>query len=85
MDLRSQLDARKEKVEEYLENIFDPIIQANLRRAMEHLPNAGGKRLRPICAMLACELAGTKTITASMERAIIAHGGTMVQVMRARS
>ena len=34
---------------------------------------------------LACELAGTKTITASMERAIIAHGGTMVQVMRARS
>ena len=58
MDLRSELKARKEKVEKYLENIFDPIIQANLRSAMEHLPNAGGKRLRPICAMLACELAG---------------------------
>ncbi len=58
MDLRWELETRKEKVEEYLENIFDPIVQANLRAAMEHLPNAGGKRLRPICAMLACELAG---------------------------
>ena len=58
MDLRSELVKRKERVEKYLENIFDPIVQANLRRAMEHLPNAGGKRLRPICAMLACELAG---------------------------
>jgi len=58
LNLRLELESRKNEVEEYLKNIFDPIVQANLRSAMEHLPNAGGKRLRPICAMLACELAG---------------------------
>jgi hypothetical protein len=34
---------------------------------------------------LACALAGTRTITPSMEHAILAHGGTMVEVFRPRA
>jgi len=58
LDLKNELDRRKLKVDEYLTGIFDPIKQMNLRAAMLHLPGAGGKRLRPICTMLACELVG---------------------------
>lgn len=58
MDLKKELQNRKLKVDEYLGNIFEPIKQNTLRKAIEHLPNAGGKRLRPICTMLACEMFG---------------------------
>lgn len=58
MDLKMELDTRKRMVDEYLKGIFDPIRQPTLKDAMEHLLDAGGKRLRPIGAILGCELMG---------------------------
>ena len=64
MDLYKELETRKKMVDEYLVGIFDPIRQPTLKDAMEHLLDAGGKRWRPICAMLGCELMGGAAETA---------------------
>jgi len=56
LDLNYELNERKELVEDYLDGIFSAIDQHTLRSAIEHLPNAGGKRLRPICSILSCEM-----------------------------
>ena len=56
--LRETLDARRKLVDDALARSFDDLRPERLRDATRWYPDAGGKRLRPIMAMLACEAAG---------------------------
>lgn len=52
------LESHRRLVEEALAGCFDGIEPAPLREATRWYPDAGGKRLRPLMALLACEAAG---------------------------
>lgn len=56
--LRATLDRHRRLVEESLAGCFEGIEPAPLRDATRWYPDAGGKRLRPVMALLACEAAG---------------------------
>ncbi len=58
MDFQREIEIRRDMVNEYMVDIFDTIKQPRLRKAMQHLPDTGGKRLRPIFSILSCELTG---------------------------
>jgi len=65
MDLKESLGDRITIVDEALEASLDLDIQKKLYDAMRHLPLAGGKRLRPVMAMLVADAisgTGRKTI-----------------------
>ena len=57
-NLKRVLDHHRRLVEEGLASCFDGIEPAPLRDATRWYPDAGGKRLRPVMALLACEAAG---------------------------
>ena len=57
-DLRRALDAHRRLVDAALARSFDEVEPPRLRDATRWYPDAGGKRLRPAMAMLACEAAG---------------------------
>jgi len=65
MDLKEALGGRIAMVDEALEESLDLDIQKKLYDAMRHLPLAGGKRLRPVMAMLVAD-----AISGSGERTI---------------
>ncbi len=50
--------ARIGEVNEYVARSFEVIGNANLKAAMAHYPQAGGKRLRPLLATMSCEAVG---------------------------
>lgn len=52
------------KINDYLMQTMDVIEDKNLRKAMSHYPAAGGKRLRPLLATIACEAVGGKASSA---------------------
>ena len=56
--LKQALDARRALVDDALRTAFDDLRPERLRDATKWYPDAGGKRLRPVMAMLACEAAG---------------------------
>ncbi|MDP6275259.1 MAG: polyprenyl synthetase family protein, partial [Candidatus Poseidoniia archaeon] len=58
MELKATLTARAAPVEAALREYLLVRPPENLYRAMAHIPLAGGKRLRPVMALLACELVG---------------------------
>ena len=58
MELKVALAARAAPVEAALREYLQVRPPENLYRAMAHIPLAGGKRLRPVMALLACELVG---------------------------
>ena len=58
MELKVALAARVAPVEAALREYLRVRPPENLYRAMAHIPLAGGKRLRPVMALLACELVG---------------------------
>lgn len=60
MDFDDEIGKRRAMMNRYMDGIFEPIMQSTLRNAMKYLPGSGGKRLRPIFALLSCELAGGK-------------------------
>jgi geranylgeranyl diphosphate synthase type I len=55
MDLMSILEDRISAVNLALETALDVGDQEKLRKAIRHIPMAGGKRLRPVLAMLAAD------------------------------
>ncbi|OGS55318.1 MAG: hypothetical protein A3K60_00510 [Euryarchaeota archaeon RBG_19FT_COMBO_56_21] len=55
---------RVQKINEQLMHSFDVIQDKNLKAAMAHYPAAGGKRLRPLLATIACEAVGGEPNTA---------------------
>ena len=57
-DFAAYLEAARLKVEEALEASLGPERPESLREAMRYSLLAGGKRLRPILCLAACELAG---------------------------
>ena len=57
-DFNSYLAARKSEVEAALDAALGPERPESLREAMRYSLLAGGKRLRPILCLAACELAG---------------------------
>ena len=57
-DFKAYLAKAKAKVEEALDQSLRPERPESLREAMRYSLLAGGKRLRPILCMAACELAG---------------------------
>ena len=57
-DLKRTLESHRRLVDEGLATCFDDIEPAPLRDATRWYPDAGGKRLRPVMALLACEAAG---------------------------
>jgi len=58
MDLKATLRERAAPVEAALREYLREREPVRLYRAMAHIPLAGGKRLRPVMALLACELVG---------------------------
>ncbi|HIH69316.1 polyprenyl synthetase family protein [Methermicoccus shengliensis] len=56
--LQHELKARARVVDECLGTIFEGASPEQLYRACTHYIYAGGKRLRPVVVMLACELSG---------------------------
>jgi geranylgeranyl diphosphate synthase, type I len=58
VDLDRILAARRKLVDEELSRSFDDLRPPALRDATRWYPDAGGKRLRPVMALLACEAAG---------------------------
>ncbi len=48
------------KINNYIMRTLEVIEDENLRKAMAHYPAAGGKRLRPLLATIACEAVGGK-------------------------
>ena len=56
--LKEALDTRRALVDDALIRAFDDLRPAQLKDATKWYPDAGGKRLRPVMAMLACEAAG---------------------------
>ena len=55
MDLKSMLQDRISAVNQALETALDVGDQEKLRTAIRHIPMAGGKRLRPVLAMLTAD------------------------------
>jgi len=53
-------NGRVQEINESLMRAFDVIQDKNLKGAMSHYPAAGGKRLRPLLATIACEAVGGK-------------------------
>jgi geranylgeranyl diphosphate synthase type I len=60
MDLNSMLKDRISKVNVALESALDVGEQDKLRQAVRHIPMAGGKRLRPVLAMLTADAISEK-------------------------
>ena len=58
MTLAATMDAHRRLFDAHLAGCFDEIEPKALAEATRWYPEAGGKRLRPIIAMLACEAAG---------------------------
>ena len=58
MELKEALAAKAVPVEAALREYLAVREPEQLYRAMAHIPLAGGKRLRPVMALLACELVG---------------------------
>ena len=58
MELKVALAAKAAPVEAALREYLKVREPEQLYRAMAHIPLAGGKRLRPVMALLACELVG---------------------------
>ena len=58
MALREAMDAHRKRIDDALSAAFDQVSPPQLRDAARWYPDAGGKRLRPVMAMLACEAAG---------------------------
>lgn len=58
--LKEAMHGLKAAFDASLVGAFDQISPAPLREATRWYPDAGGKRLRPVMAMLACEAAGGK-------------------------
>ena len=58
MDLKKILKERGAPIEQALEEYLIVKSPNKLYNAMRHIPLAGGKRLRPIMAVLACEMVG---------------------------
>ena len=52
---------RVREINEHLMRSLDIIEDGNLRAAMAHYPAAGGKRLRPLLATIACEAVGGRS------------------------
>lgn len=50
--------ARIGKINEYIAHSLEVIDNKNLKSAMAHYPQAGGKRLRPLLATISCEAVG---------------------------
>jgi geranylgeranyl diphosphate synthase type II len=57
-DFAAYLEAARTRVEEALDRSLPPERPESLREAMRYSLLAGGKRLRPILCLAACELAG---------------------------
>ena len=57
-DFAAYLEAARTRVEEALDHSLPPERPESLREAMRYSLLAGGKRLRPILCLAACELAG---------------------------
>ena len=57
-DFKAYLGKAKERVEAALDGSLGPERPESLREAMRYSLLAGGKRLRPILCLAACELAG---------------------------
>jgi len=55
MNLKYEIESRAEKFNEKLRSFLEGGSPVELYDAARHLPFAGGKRLRPILAMLSCE------------------------------
>ena len=55
------LDHRRELVESRLIAVLEAVDPPELRAELEHVSLAGGKRVRPMVALLACEAAGGDT------------------------
>jgi len=55
MDLKQELKKRRDFFDKKLEKFLSGGQPETLYNAIRHLPLAGGKRLRPILSMLACE------------------------------
>ncbi len=80
MELMERLEPRRKTVNEALIKMLDVGEVAKLKKAMNHLPLAGGKRLRPILAMLVADAVsnkGKKTIPFGNALEII-HNFTLV-------
>ncbi|UCG70903.1 MAG: polyprenyl synthetase family protein [Thermoplasmata archaeon] len=60
MDLKSMLEDRINTVNKALEDALDIGEQEKLRKAIQHIPMAGGKRLRPVLAMLCADAISEK-------------------------
>ena len=56
--LKDAMDAHRRRIDAALAGAFDQVSPSPLREAARWYPDAGGKRLRPVMAMLACEAAG---------------------------
>ncbi|HUR67953.1 MAG TPA: polyprenyl synthetase family protein [Candidatus Thermoplasmatota archaeon] len=56
--LREAMETHKARFDAALAPCFDQVAPPRLREAVRWYPDAGGKRLRPVMAMLACEAAG---------------------------
>ncbi len=79
-DLKALLAPRIKQIDAALANYLDDAEHAGLKKAMKHLPMAGGKRLRPIVAMLVADAIagkGKKTIPFGVALEII-HNFTLV-------
>ncbi len=49
---------RVDEINQYIMHSLDAVENKNLKAAMAHYPSAGGKRLRPLLATIACEAVG---------------------------
>ena len=58
MDLKTELKNRANVFNKELEIFLNEGAPKTLYDAARHLPFAGGKRLRPVMAMVACEAVG---------------------------
>lgn len=62
--LLEEYKGRIEKINEYIMHSLDVVDNKNLKIAMAHYPQAGGKRLRPLLATMACEAVGGRAAAA---------------------
>ena len=58
MEFQAALEQRRKRVDSALAGCFESIRPAQLYDATRWYPDAGGKRLRPVMSLLACEAAG---------------------------
>lgn len=59
-----QYKQRVKSINAYLMNSIEEVGNETLKAAMAHYPAAGGKRLRPLLATIACESVGGKAVDA---------------------